>query len=235
MARRRSKDNGAGIFLLILVGIVATLIVLATVFGVLALFGMWIWYEVQALEARKTPFGDVVTMTPAEQQAIAQANADVATYLAEMQQIEQQGSSLTRRSDGLFNERSNLGKQLNRELERVSLLLASASEAHDDAVSAPLNRLAAYKNAVTNCSALRLAVLAGVGVFLFTTQGVYTGLDDFGEWIGNATFIDILPNQHRYYGHIVIAFLASLAVWALSKPVFSWKVEQRAVALGSVP
>lgn len=235
MARRRSKDSGAGVLLVVLVGIVATLIVLATVFGVVALFGMWMWYEVQAVQARKTPLGDVVAMSPAEQQALAQASADVSTYQAELRQIEQRGSSLTRRNDGFFNERSSLGKQLNRELERVSFLLASASEAEDVAASVPANRLTQYQNAVTNCSALRLAVLGGVGVFLFTTQGVYPGLDDFGNWIGNATFIDILPNQHRYYGHIVIAFLASLVVWAVSKPIFSWKVEQRAVALGYAP
>ncbi len=233
MARRRKSDGGGGLVLIgLLLAIVATLVITASFLGGIAAICTWLIYEFRAAAARRTPLGDLVVFTSQELAELRSAQTVVARCEADLVNIQVRGGHLNRRNDGYFDGRSTLGRQLNEEHDIASRQLETANQEAISVAGAPAARLHQYSSAVANASALRLSVLLGVAMFVYTTTYGFEGIDSFGIGLGKHSFIDFLPTHHEYYGHVVVAVAFTFLVWGLARPLFSSRLEARAVALG---
>jgi len=112
---RRKKESGAQYLLLFVV--VFLLVFLTFVIGA-GIILVWLFREI-TFPKRIAELKDCLGFTETELEAIRKLEELGRQLLAERHTIEAEGSTLSRRNDGYFHGRSNLGKKLNARLEPI--------------------------------------------------------------------------------------------------------------------
>ena len=111
MARSRSRRSNRSDPTLFF-GIIAACVVFLIIIGSFLNFVAWVYFEYRARKLLIPAQCNYFSHTPEELSEISSINKECSTVSKRLTQIEIEGSSLTKRQDGMYNARSQKGKAL---------------------------------------------------------------------------------------------------------------------------
>ncbi len=225
MARKKSNDN-AGALGFVLFAALATLITFASAAYGVVLLVAWNHYTRKSSRLPDALSDGFFIPTRAESRRLAELDKALADERKTLAGLEAEGRGLSRRGDGEFDERSGLGKRLNREL--------SASRANERGLVIDMaelrnhshQRLAHYLSVKVGAASWRKAGIAYITAILFfviyTTEWV-AGLNQFlnnSGWLGQVKFMPLL------WGILAASAFVSLAVQQAARLYFKHSIEK---------
>lgn len=225
MARKKSNDN-AGALGILLFAALATLITFASaVYGAVVLVA-WNYYTRKSSSIPDALSDGFFIATRAESRRIAVLEKALADERKILESLESQGRGLSRRGDGEFDERSSLGKRLNRELsssraiERGLVIDIAELRTHSH------QRRSHYlgiKIGAASWGKAGIAYITSILFFAIYTPEWVAELNQFlnrSGWLGQIKFIPML------WGILAAAALISLAVQQVARLYFKHSIEQ---------
>lgn len=211
MARKKSNDSAAALGVLVFVAL-ATLITLASaLYGLVALVA-WNYYARKSSRIETVFSEGYFLATREESRRIEAAEKALADARKNLNNLNAEGKGLSRRIDGDYDERSTLGKRLNRETTTALSNEKAWSLELAELKNYSAARLDNYLGIKSGASAWRKAgiayVIAALGFMVFTPDWV-VGLNGFlgkSGWFGSFNQIPML------WGALAAAAAVSLLV-----------------------
>ncbi|MEV3833161.1 hypothetical protein [Aeromonas allosaccharophila] len=213
MARRsgrRRKQGGAGEGLI--VKTFGTLFILLVLVGSFLLFFAWWYFE---LKGRKLSTPNSIhdfDHTKEELKSIHQQESILNQLYSRLDQIEYEGQSISKRQDGMYNERSNKGKLFNTEIRDLNPRIDNLEQTLADLESLPEKRLNDWAFYASMHLSLRLSVIsyvASFAVFLFFQP---KWIIQLSQLLQNVTLLDFYASYPMAYGLSVGSLTISVIV-----------------------
>ena len=226
MARKKSNDS-AGALGFILLAALATLITFASaIYGLVALVA-WNFYSRKFKRLPKAFSDGYFIATRAESRNIVELEKSLADERKSLAGLVSEGRGSSRRSDGEFDERSTLGKHLNREISgsRASetSMVIELSELKNYSYQRRLHFTSIKVNAISWSNA-GFAYVAAVIIFLVATPEWVAGLNQFlnkSGWLGQIKSIPML------WEALAAAAFVSLAIQQVTRLYCRYSVTRR--------
>lgn len=152
---RNKKQNPAGLLIIWLMGL------LLIIFTVLATLLIWVgWVICEQLYARypRSPNEADILLQEDETHELTQTETHIQQIEARLTQIENEGSDLRRRKDGLFHAGSAQGSKLNAEISQLLHDLSNSQAICHELQTLPGERLRDWAAPLSRLLALRWAV-----------------------------------------------------------------------------
>jgi len=213
-SRRRSKRGNVGGDLLLKA--FTALLSLLVLIGSFLLFGAWYYFE------RKKQ----LLLTPKSLQDFAHTNTELSdiqsqdrklgTIYNRLDQIAKEGTSLTTRQDGKYNERSKKGKEFNNEISKLEPHAGSLEESLADLIALPEKRLNNWAFYASMNLASRLSVLSYILSFMFFAWQEPIWVLTASGYLQNLSLFDFYSAYPLAYGASIGSLVVSLLVLAIS-------------------
>jgi hypothetical protein len=216
MARKKSKDS-AGALGLLLFAALATLITVAAAVYAVIVFVAWVYYGNKAKRIPPATSDGYFIATHAESRQISELKRILSKERKTLSGLKSEGHELSRRSDGDFDERSALGKRLNREISR--------SVASERGLVIELTELQEYshqrrehylniKVAAASWRKAGFAFLIAIACFTVYTP---TWVSVLNHYLSNSGWMGQINSMPLIWGVLAAAAMVSLAVQQLSR------------------
>jgi outer membrane biosynthesis protein TonB len=233
MVRKKSNDSAGAVGFLLLAAL-ATLITLASAFYGIVLLVAWNFYARKSSRIQTVNSVGYFMPTRQESRQIAELEKAVADARSELKSLQSQGQGLSLRSDGEYDERSSVGKRLNRETgaafsEERSLVL-ELDEVRNYRY-ARLNRYLEIKVGAASWKRAGIAYVIAIPFFFIARPDWVVGLSEFlnkSGWLGTFKAIPLL------WGVLAAAAFVSLIVQQAIR-LYSRHAIQRALEKGEKP
>jgi len=221
--RRKRKQGGVGGDLAI--KLFATLLIVLVMIGSFLLFAVWLYFERKKTKLPKARSIHDFDNTHEEINHINQQARSLERIYSRLDKIELEGQSLTKRQDGLYNERGKKGKQLNSEINNLSPRADNLEQSIYDLESLPEKRLNNWIFYVSMCLASRQSVLSYIASFALFVWLQPKWVIQLSETLKNLSLLDFYASYPIAYGASVGSLVISLIVMGLS--FFYWKSEKK--------
>ncbi|RJF34356.1 hypothetical protein [Pseudoalteromonas gelatinilytica] len=212
--RRRNKQGGNGSILIIKAFV--TLFVLLVMIGSFLLFAAWWFFERKAANTKQPDSIHDFDHTNEEISAINQQSSRLDRVYSRLDQIEVEGRSLTRRQDGMFNERSKKGKQFNQEINSLSPEADRLEQSLADLEALPVKRLNEWAFYASMHLSLRKASLGYVLSFIIFAWLQPKWVLELSNTMQNLSLLDFYAAYPIAYGASVGALFISAIVLGVS-------------------
>ena len=237
MARKKSSDSAGALVLLLfaaLVAVLATLITFASAaYGFVALVA-WNFYTRKSNRIPVALSAGYFIATRAESRSIVELEKSLADTRKELSGLVSEGRGLTRRIDGEYDERSGLGKNLNREI--------SGSRSSESSMVVELSTLRNYsyqrrlhylkiKAAAAAWRKAGFAYITAIVGFLIYTPSWVAELNQFLNKSGSFGQIKQVP---LLWGILAAAAIISIAVQQVMRLYCKYSLQRR-LELGVKP
>jgi hypothetical protein len=213
-SRRRSRRGNVGGDLLLKA--FTTLLSLLVLIGSFLLFGAWLYFE------RKKQ----LLLTPKSLQDFAHTNTELSEIQSQdrklsmtynrLDQIAKEGSSLTIRQDGKYNERSKKGKELNNEISKLEPHASSLEKSLADLVALPEKRLNDWAFYASMNLASRLSLLSYILSFMFFAWQEPDWVLTVSGYLQSLSLFDYYSAYPLAYGASIGSLVVSLLVLTVS-------------------
>lgn len=216
MSGRRRKDKGANPIVLLVMSVLGFLILALTVIGIVALYGAWIYYEKRA-RRMPTSLSDVkASHTIKEKVHLRALNIEAAKLSTRLEELQVQGKKVNRRKDGAFDERSQLGKQLNADIPEVEEKLDEVTAQLDEIEDAPRARIREWISVKSSLYALRYTSLSYPLICIFALYTKQEGVKKISHIVENNVGSPLFGIENLY-GALTASLLVSGILFALAK------------------
>lgn len=220
-SRRRKKQGGnAGGLLL---KALATLVVLLVMIGSFLLFIAWFFFEWKNSRLAKPTSLSFFDHTNDEKKSIYNQERSIDRILTRLESIEVEGRKLTKRQDGLYNERSQKGKQFNQEVAQLTENLNSLESSLSILESLPNQRLNEWAFYASMPLALRVSTISYILSFATFSWLQPKWVMQLSNTLQNYSLLDFYSSYPVAYGASVGSLVVSLILLCLSYLFFREK------------
>jgi hypothetical protein len=213
-SRRKKKQGGTGEGLLFKVFI--TLFILLVMIGSFLLFVAWWYFERKGATLPKPQSIQYFSHTKDEIKAINQYEDSLERIYSRLDQIEFEGRALTKRQDGMYNERSKKGKLFNSDINELSPKADNIEQSIADLESFPEKRLNEWAFYSSIYLALRHSVISYIVSFALFVWIQPVWVIELSQFLQKYTFLDFYASYPVAYGASVGSLVISLSVLGVS-------------------
>ena len=210
--RKRKSDSDGGFGIKIL----ATLFVLLVMIGSFLLFVAWWFFERKARSLYKPNSIRDFDLNSEELRELKQHESLLSSSLRRLSQIDVEGKSVSKRQDGMYNERSAKGKQLNQEIYALTPRVSELKSTIHEIENLPTERLNEWAFYATMHLALRRAIMAYVASF-----GLFVWLQpkwvlQLSQTLQSLSLLDFYSSYPIAYGASVGSLVVSLTTLGIA-------------------
>ncbi|MCL1078624.1 hypothetical protein D5R81_11990 [Parashewanella spongiae] len=211
--RRRKQGSNAG-------GLLAkafvTLFILMVMIGSFLLFVAWWYFERKGARLIKPVSIHDFDHTNKEIKAISQHERELDRIDTRLDKIEHEGQSLTKRQDGMFNERSKKGKQFNNEINDLSPKADNLEQSLADLEALPEKRSNEWLFSASMPLSFRFSILSYVISFSLFIWLEPTWVLQLSQKLQSLSLLDFYASYPIAYGASVGSLVISLIILGIS-------------------
>jgi len=209
LARRKKKGNTGGE---LLVQAFVALFALLAMIGSFILFVAWLYFERKAKYLPKPTSIHEFDHTSEEISQINYQEDSLNEIHQRLDQISYEGQSLTKRQDGMYNERSKKGKQFNAEICKLNPKADNLEQSLADLEALPEKRLNHWAFYASMHLALRKSVVSYIISFAIFAWLQPKWVMKLSQFMQKFSFLDFYASYPIAYGASVGSLVISLLV-----------------------
>ena len=220
----KKNDNDLGSFLVVIFLFFATILVLLLIFGSIGYFLVWIYFEIKSRLCISPDSIEEIKVKERETLALLEINKTLSELIksrndAQIKKVQtkQEGNGLSVRQDGLFNEKSTLGKQLNAvlhvlnsEIEACRFQMQTCQDHIDDIHNMQKSRI----NKFLFYESFKMAIRSGLVVYAVSIFSIVKYQPNwslqFSSWVESHSIIKIFNSYPELYGATTLSLFISL-------------------------
>lgn len=209
MSRRKKKENPIGLLIIWVLGL---LLIIFTVLASLIIWLGWATCEVLYGNHPRTPEEADILLDRDERQEVANADRHIREVEARLAQIEIEGQHLRRRKDGLFHAGSNLGAQLNAEIDELVRDLNDSQAIRHELLARPGERLRNWAAPLSRLITFRWAIVVYLVCILYATLAKPASVVHMNQMILDWLNAYLPPLSIPIYGGMALASIVASCV-----------------------